>query len=218
MAPLSAAGASCGGTDFVNAHPVIDAIRACIGIDQVHDGFMKYLILFAFGLLSLQGDAQVMNDIDPTKAKDAQFVRVMRNQDGSTAIFRRTPDNEVLEKRTFSADSVLTMLTVYRMDKRGNPLGCKIYDGLKQELFKARYGYDKDTGRLVEEQLFDARVKRLDPTGQYEMPVRRFLYTYDANGKQNKPISIVLRPGKTADEMYARPSALTDNPFDAQKK
>lgn len=179
---------------------------------------MKKHLSLCLVMLCLLSQAQVMNDIDPTKAKDEQFVRVMRNQDGSTAIFRRTPDNEVLEKRTFSADSVLTMLTVYRMDKKGNPLGCKIYDGLKQELFKARYGYDKETGRLVEEQLFDARVKRLDPTGQYEMPVRRFLYTYDANGKQNKPISIVLRPGKTADEMYARPSALTDNPFDAQKK
>ncbi|MFY7818141.1 MAG: hypothetical protein ACOVRB_07225, partial [Akkermansiaceae bacterium] len=134
---------------------------------------MKTLLLLTFGLLSVTINAQVMNDIDPTKAKDAQFVRVMRNQDGSTAIFRRTPDNEVLEKRTFTADSVLTMLTVYRIDKRGNPLSCKIYDGLKQELFKARYGYDKDTGRLVEEQLFDSRVKRLDPTGQFEMPVRR---------------------------------------------
>ncbi len=178
---------------------------------------MKLLSYLSIGSLCFVVHAQVMNDIDPTKAKDAQFVRVMRNQDGSTAIFRRTPDNEVLEKRTFSADSVLTMLTVYRMDKRGNPLGCKIYDGLKQELFKARYGYDKDTGRLVEEQLFDSRVKRLDPSGQYEMPVRRFLYTYDANGKQSKPISIVLRPGKTADEMYARPSALTENPFEEKK-
>jgi hypothetical protein len=45
------------------------------------------------------------------------------------------------------------------------------------------------------------------------MPVRRFIYTYDANGKQNKPISIVLRPGKTSEEVYARPSALEKNPF-----
>lgn len=175
---------------------------------------MKWHLFFASTLLCLVSSAQVMSDIDPSKAMDTQYVRVMRNQDGSTAIFRRTPSNEVLEKRTFSAGSILTMLTVYRMDRRGNPLGCKIYDGLKQELFKARYGYDKDTGRLVEEQLFDARVKRLDPTGQFEMPVRRFIYTYDANGKQNKPISIVLRPGKTAEEMYARPSALESNPFD----
>ena len=170
--------------------------------------YLLSLIVMPFGC------AQVMNDIDPTKAMDSQYVRVMRNQDGSTAVFRRTPSNEVLEKRTFNASSVLTMLTVYRMDRQGNPLGCKIYDGLKQELFKARYGYDANTGLLVEEQLFDARVKRLDPTGQYEMPVRRFIYTYDANGKQNKPISIVLSPGKKAEEMYARPSALESNPFE----
>ncbi len=171
---------------------------------------MRFLIV---ACLLTTATAQVMNDIDPRKATDSQYVRVMRNEDGSTSIFRRTPSNEVLEKRTFNASSILTMLTVYRMDRQGNPLGCKIYDGLKQELFKARYGYDKNTGRLVEEQLFDARIKRLDPTGQYEMPVRRFIYTYDANGKQNKPISIVLRPGKTADEMYARPSALPSNLF-----
>jgi len=179
---------------------------------------MKTLWLAVVGMLCLPVQAQIMNDIDPAKAADTQYVRVMRNQDGSTAIFRRTPSNEVLEKRTFDAEGVLTMLTVYRMDRQGNPMGCKIYDGLKQELFKARYGYDKDNIRLVEEQLFDSRVKRLDPTGAYEMPVRRFLYTYDANGKQNKPICIVLRPGKTADEMYARPSALQQNPFDKPKK
>jgi hypothetical protein len=168
---------------------------------------------FIFGLSLVGCKAQVSNDIDPTKAADSQYVRVMRNQDGSTSVFKRSPNNEVLEKRTYNASSVLTMLTVYRMDRQGNPLGCKIYDGLKQELFKARYGYDNRTGLLVEEQMFDARVKRLDPAGKEEMPVRRFIYTYDANGKQNKPISIVLRPGKTSEEVYARPSALEKNPF-----
>lgn len=66
-------------------------------------------------LLLLSCDSQVMNDIDPTKAADSQYVRVMRNQDGSTSIFQRSPSNEVLEKRTYNANSVLTMLTVYRM-------------------------------------------------------------------------------------------------------
>ena len=188
-------------------------LRAVVGILAG----MKWYVLLLTCCLSIQGSAQVMSDIDPTKATDTQYVRVMRNQDGSTAIFRRTPSNEVLEKRTFNSSSVLTMLTVYRMDRAGNPFSCQIYDGLKQQLFKARYGYDRNTGRLVEEQLYDARVKRMDPTGAYEMPVRRFIYTYDANGKQNKPISIVLRPGKTAEEMYARPSALEHNPFDAPK-
>ncbi len=87
---------------------------------------MKWYVLLLTCCLSIQGSAQVMSDIDPTKATDTQYVRVMRNQDGSTAIFRRTPSNEVLEKRTFNSSSVLTMLTVYRMDRAGNPLGCKI--------------------------------------------------------------------------------------------
>ena len=190
----------------------------CLGSFCVHTVLMKTLLCCGFicGLLLLSGNSQIMNDIDPRMATDTQYVQVKRIEDGSTSIFRRTPGNEVLEKRTFNANSVLTMLTVYRLDRQGNPLGCKIYDGLKQELFKARYGYSMEgetKGRLVEEQMFDARVKRMDPTGKYEMPVRRFIYTYDANGKQNKPIAIVLRPGKTSEEVYARPSALEKNPF-----
>ncbi len=170
------------------------------------------VVILSLGWLSIT-HAQFTQDIDPKKAVDGQYVRVMRLQDGSRAIFQRSPSNDVLEKRTFSPAGVLTMLTIYRMDKKGNPMSCKIFDGLKQELFKARYGYDRQSGRLVEEQLFDSRVKRCDPVTQEEMPVRRFIYTYDENGKQNKPISIVLRPGKRAEDVYAAPSALEKNPF-----
>ena len=66
------------------------------------------------------------------------------------------------------------MVTVYRMDEQGNPRSCKIYDGQQQELYKVRYGYDKQWGRLVEEQMFDSRVKRIDPNTGEEMPVRQF--------------------------------------------
>lgn len=174
----------------------------------------RSLFFALVGVICLSlSQAQFAQDIDPKKAVDGQYVRVMRLQDGSRAIFQRSPSNDVLEKRTFSPAGVLTMLTIYRMDKKGNPMSCKIFDGLKQELFKARYGYDRQTGRLVEEQLFDSRVKRCDPVTQEEMPVRRFIYTYDENGKQNKPISIVLRPGKRAEDVYAAPSALEKNPF-----
>jgi hypothetical protein len=171
-------------------------------------------LLFLILVFISAGEAQIMNDIDPAKARDGQFVRVTRNQDGSKTILRRTPNNEVIEKRTFSANGNLTMLTVYRMDKNGNPMNCQIYDGLKQQLFKARYGYDANTGLLVEEQLFDTRVKFKDPTTGEESPVRRFIYTYDANGKANMPMSIVLRPGKMANDVFLNQSShLGKNPF-----
>ena len=147
-------------------------------------------------------------------AVDGPNVRVMRHDDGSRTVFTRSPDNRTLTKKTFRGTGALSMVTIYRMDTHGNTLTCKIYDGQKNELFKSRYGYHKVTGQLVEEQMFDARVKRIDPNTGQEMPVRRFIYTYDAFGKRNKPIAITLTPGKTAEEIYGAPSAPESNPFD----
>jgi hypothetical protein len=140
---------------------------------------------------------------------DIQFSRIMRHKDGTTSRMVRNPQKEVLEKLTYQAGATThCMRTVYRLDRRGNLLGCQIYNGLDQMLFKSRYGYDPATGLLHEEQMFDARVKNLTPDGKEEMPIRRFIYTFDANGKANKPIQIILRPGRTADEIFSRPSGL----------
>jgi len=63
-------------------------------------------------------------------------VRVMRHEDGSRTVFTRTPDDRTLTKKKFSASGVLNMLTIYRMDPNGNPVGCKIYDGQSELLYK----------------------------------------------------------------------------------
>lgn len=151
-------------------------------------------------------------------AVDGDNVRVTRHDDGGKTVFERSSDAKVLTKRTYTANGALYLLTIYRMDSSGNPLNCKIYDGKHNEMFKSRYGYRKSDGFLVEEQMFDSRVKRTDPNTGDEMPVRRFIYTYDALGKRSKPISITLTPGKTAEEVYGGPSALEVNPFDAPPK
>lgn len=154
----------------------------------------------------------------PDDEVEGPFVRVKLNEDGSRTVFRRSPDNRTLTKRTYSANGVLKMITVYRMDSNGNPRGCKIFDGQEQELFKVGYGYDKTWGRLVEERMFDSRVKNINPDDGKEMPVRRFIYTYDAQGNRSKPISIVLRPGARAEDIYRGPSALDKNPFDEEPR
>ncbi|MES2983274.1 MAG: hypothetical protein V4727_13255 [Verrucomicrobiota bacterium] len=99
------------------------------------------------------------------------------------------------------------------MDKHANPTGCKIYDGDGNELYKFSYGYDKKTGRLAEERMFDSRVKRIDPKTGDEMPVRRFLYSYDALGNRSAPIAITLIPGLDAEDVFGTPSALGSDPF-----
>ncbi len=172
---------------------------------------MKFLkILLVTMLMPMLGVAEEAG----FDAVDGPNVRVMRHDDGSRTVFTRSPDNTVLTKKTFTGNGALFLVTIYRMDGNGNPMNCKIYDGQKNEMFKSRYGYRKSDGLLVEEQMFDSRVERTDPNSGLEMPVRRFIYTYDALGNRSAPLSITLTPGATAEEVYGGPSALDVNPFD----
>lgn len=145
---------------------------------------------------------------------DGPNVRYMRLKDGSRSVFIRSPDNRTLTKKTFSPNGVLTMATTYKMDSSGNPLGCKIRDGQNQELFKVSYGYHKVTGLLVEELMFDSRVKRISKDTGKEMPVQKIVYLYDADGKRSAPIAYNLLPGKTFEQVFGlKSSALESNPF-----
>ena len=154
---------------------------------------------------------------EPVKDMDAvegPNVRVMRHEDGSRTLFTRAPDDRTLTKKKFSANGALTMLTVYRMDANANPIGCKIFDGQNQLLFKVSYGYRKSDGQLVEERMFDARVMRRDKDSGKEMPVQRICYLYDAHGSRSAPIVYNLLPGKTMEQVFGvKSSALETNPF-----
>lgn len=150
---------------------------------------------------------------------DGPNVRYMRLEDGSRAVFTRSPDNRILTKKTFSPNGVLTMITTYTMDSNGNPMSCKIRDGQKVELFKVSYGYHTVTGQLVEERMFDSRVKRINKDTGKEMPVQRVIYIYDAEGKRSAPFVINLLPGKTFEQVFGmKSSALQTNPFKTGEK
>lgn len=145
---------------------------------------------------------------------DGPNVRYMKLQDGSRSVFIRSPDNRTLTKKTFSPNGILSMITTYKMDANANPLGCKIRDGQNQELFKVSYGYHRVTGLLVEELMFDSRVKRISKDTGKEMPVQKIVYLYDAQGKRSAPIAYNLLPGKTFEQVFGlKSSALETNPF-----
>ncbi|MFU8893061.1 MAG: hypothetical protein ACNA8L_05475 [Luteolibacter sp.] len=184
---------------------------------MIFRGFARHLALIAGAFLCVAGASIAEND--GFDAVDGPNVRVTRHEDGGRTVFTRSPDQRTLTKRTFGASRNLTMITVYRMDENGNPLSCRIYDGQRQELYKASYGYHRENGRLIEERMFDARVKRIDPATGREMPVRRFIYTYDEQGNRNHPIAINLLEGKKAEEVFRlAPSALEVNPFDDEMR
>ncbi|MGD7652814.1 MAG: hypothetical protein ACQCXQ_06345 [Verrucomicrobiales bacterium] len=173
----------------------------------------KILILI-IGLAFSTGDLAAKANDDLMEVEGPN-VRVLRHQDGSRTRFTRTPDNRVLTKKKYSPNGILTMITIYRMDTNGNPIGCKIYDGRQQQcLFKVSYGYRRSDGQLVEERMFDARVKRTNPNNGKEQPVQRICYVYDGQGNRSAPIVFNLLPGKTFEQVFGvKSSALETNPF-----
>lgn len=171
----------------------------------------KIIALVSALLATVTCGAALDSDFD---AVDGPNVRVMRHEDGARTMFTRSPDNRTLSKKKYSANGVLQMLTIYTMDANGNPIGCKIYDGLKSLLFKVSYGYRKSDGQLVEERMFDAQVVRKDPNTGKEMPIQRVRYVYDARGNRSAPIIYNLLPGKTFEQAFGvKSSALETNPF-----
>jgi len=161
--------------------------------------------------LSLFGAHASANELD---AVDGPNVRVMKNEDGGQTIFSRSADKRTLTKKTFKGGN-LAMVAVYRMDADGNPMSCKIIDGQQNELFKVSYGYHRETGLLLEERMFDSRVKRINKDNGKEQPVQRLIYLYDAQGNRGQPIAINLLPGKKFQDVFGeKNTALDANPFD----
>src|SRR5690606_11307217 len=102
------------------------------------------------------------------------YSSVKKNKDGTSEEFSRTHDLRTITKKTLSANKVLVMTTIYRLDPNGNPLNCDIFDGRGNKLYKSRYGYSNKPGltygKLVEEQMFDVRVPRYNPDNGEELP------------------------------------------------
>ncbi|WAC20595.1 hypothetical protein OVA24_04280 [Luteolibacter sp. SL250] len=164
--------------------------------------------------LSLLGGHASANELD---AVDGPNVRVMKNEDGGQTIFSRSADKRTLTKKTFKGGN-LAMVAIYRMDVHGNPMSCKIIDGQQNELFKVSYGYHRETGQLLEERMFDSRVKRINKDTGKEQPVQRLIYLPDPQGNRGQPIAINLLPGKKFQDVFGEKStALDANPFDDGK-
>lgn len=134
-------------------------------------------------------------------------LRVIRNQNGTRSIFTRNPEGTIIVRKTYSATGVLTTVANYRF-KLGNPLGCKIVDGVGRPLFNIVYGYHKVTGLLVSELMFDAARKSIDPNTGMEIPVREVRYTYDAAGIRSKPEITNSLPAESLEQVIGTETSL----------
>ncbi|MBK1856286.1 hypothetical protein JO972_15050 [Verrucomicrobiaceae bacterium 5K15] len=186
---------------------------------------LKHTILRPIGraTLATAGAITMLTALQPTCAQanvkeDPQNVRIMRNEDGSFTEFRRSPDERVIERRTYgdrqggNGDRVLRMTVIYRKDKNGKLRSGKIHGGNGQVLYRVVYGYRRSDGKLVAEDMFDARQKRgdyvINPKSQKpefkEKPVRCLRHRYDAQGRQLKPIVVCAPAGKTAEKLFGK--------------
>lgn len=159
--------------------------------------------------------------------EEGPHVRIMKNSDGSSTQFKRDHTNTRLEQSSFmekaNGEKIVRTRTVYRRDLNGRLRSGIIEDGKKNILYRIIYGYDKNTGFLIAENMFDARVIRkndpIDPNK--ETPVRALRYSYNAQGQRSKPIVYVGVKGKTAKELqkwieknnYQEGTMPIDDPF-----
>ncbi len=160
------------------------------------------LSLCCLGILSMSVTSAEKRDVDTNS-----HVRLMKNSDGSTTEFKRDINNTTLEKSTYvekeNGEKIIRARTIYTRDKQGRLRSGIIEDGQRIKLYTLRYGYDPETGRLIAENMFDARtIRRNDPKDPTkETPVRALRYSYDAQGNRSKPLVYVGVAGKTAEEL-----------------
>ncbi len=126
---------------------------------------------------------------DGTKPVDVDTdACVQTAEDGSRVVWFRTKDGQGITKYDLAADGSLPVPTDIRTDKHGNQLRAKVYDWKNELVYQACYGYNRHTGELAAELLFDKRAEATREPGQREMPVRRVNYGTDATHGQTQTI------------------------------
>lgn len=141
----------------------------------------------------------------------------MQNEDGSYSELSRSGDERTLYRVTYAKDKggkgvkKPIMNIVYRKDKQGRLRSGTLHDGSGRLLYRIKYAYHKLTGQLVQENMYDAQVKRTKViTGsdgkpvEQEEPVRMLYHRYDAQGRAMKPIGVTLPAGKMAEELFGK--------------
>lgn len=144
-------------------------------------------------------------------------VKMRRNEDGSHSEISTSKDKRTVTRKTYgkalggNGEKKLRMVVFYKKDVQGRLRSGTIHDHNGKMIYRVKYGYHVQTGRLVKEYMYDVQVKRTrvqtGPDGkpvEVEYPVRMLNHRYDAQGREMKAICICLPPGKTAEELFGK--------------
>ena len=189
---------------------VLDLAKSGLAADDATEDRAEFVEL----VKKLGGEKIVgSNELEGAEGPNARQVH---HENGSSSFFSFSPDKTLLYRKLISPSGVLLMTATYYLDANGSLVGCKILDGQNQPAFMVSYGFDKSNGRLVQELMFDSRVKRINQETGKGMPVQKVTYEYDTEGKRSEPIVVNLLPGETFERIFGlKSAALGENPFDA---
>ncbi len=138
-------------------------------------------------------------------------IRTNLEDDGSRILWIRSEDQIRVFRFEISSSGNISSKRDYRIDRKGNPMKCRIFDKTNTEVFKARYGYRTTDGLLVEEQIFDSKNKHLDRQQEEEVPVRRIVYSGELGATDPNPTIIELVSMELPNNLIT-----ASLPFDAQ--
>ncbi|WP_193210731.1 hypothetical protein [Luteolibacter marinus] len=171
----------------------------------------KPLGYIAAALLALLVVAGILLRPSPSAGTDGPGTVV--SADPPEATSSNDQPQEVV-KEINGPDGKLHHKVVFRLSPTGKPLANRIFDSDGELLFKSRFGYNprpgSTHGKLVEEQIFDARVRQTDPKTGREIPVRRFIYQYGPDGALKAPATIETLPGFPLADLYGPSLAVLD--------
>ena len=146
----------------------------------------RWMRLFAVTMVALVPVSQAQSD--EVMKETGDMVRVMRQPDGSRAIYQRQQGWRGMRCSTYAANGKLAAVSDYTEGKYGQLVGCIIYDQTKRNIiYKVAYGYDS-RARLVEERMYS------HPEGKL---VQRVIYKYDSQGNRSKPLIVSLNTSST---------------------
>lgn len=148
-------------------------------------GMKKQLLIAMAAIAAVSAMPSAYAQSPDISHEDRDVVRVMRHPDGSRSVYKRQAGWKGMRCATYASNGKLAAINDYTEGKYGQLIGCTIYDGNRQPIYKVAYGYDRQA-RLVEERMYSVHDEKL---------VQRVIYRYNADGERAKPLIVSLNNG-----------------------